>query len=137
MNIKLSPALRSSRSTQIKNALDANTNPGYIEVYTGTQPATGGAAITDQTLIGTCTLSKPSGTVSDGVFTLATIGDDVSADASGNIAWARFKDGAGNWVMDGDCGATGSGAMITFNTVTAIAGGVVQITGGTLTEGNA
>lgn len=136
MNIKLSSTVRSNRMAQILNALDANASAGYIEFYTATQPATGGAAITDQTKIGTCTLSKPCGTVSGGVLTLSTVSDDVAADAPGDIAWARFKDGGGTWVMDGDCGAAGSGAMIIFNTVAAVAGGLVQITSGTLIDGN-
>ncbi|MGZ4954142.1 MAG: hypothetical protein ACXV8Q_03430 [Methylobacter sp.] len=137
MNIKLATALRSSRATQIKNALDADTNPGFIEFYTAPQPTTGGAAITTQTKIATCTLSKPSGTVSNGVLTFAAIANDLAADASGDIAWARFKDGAGNWVLDGDCGASGSGAMVIFNTVTAIMGGLVEVLSGSITEGNA
>lgn len=136
MNIKLAPSVLDNRATQIKNALDADTNPGYIEFYTAPQPATGGAAITTQTQLGTCTMSKPSGTISSGVNTFATISDDVSADASGDIAWARFKDGAGNFVMDGDCGVSGSGAFIIFNTVSAIAGGTLKILSMSLTEGN-
>jgi len=137
MNVKLATALRSSRVSLVKDALDANASPGYIEFYTTPQPGTGGAAITTQTKIGTCVLAKPSGTVTNGVLTFAAIADDVSADASGDIVWARFKDGSGAWVMDGDCGATGSGAMIIFNTITAIAGGLIEVLSGSLTEGNA
>lgn len=136
MNIKLPVALRSSRITAIKSALDNDTNPGYIEFYTATQPDTGGAAITTQTKLGTCVLSKPCGTVTNGVLTFDAMADDVAADASGNIVWARFYDGAGAWVMDGDCGVNGSGTLIQFNTVVVIAGGVIQTLSGSLTEGN-
>jgi hypothetical protein len=137
MNIKLSTAARNARLTALRDQLDADGEPGYIEFYTATQPATGGAAITTQTLLGTCTLSKPCGSVSGGVLTLATVADDLSADADGDIAWARFYDGAGNWLMDADCGDEASSALIKFNTVIAKAGGIIQIVSGTLTEGNA
>jgi len=137
MNIKLPTALRSSRMALIKDALDAGSGPGYIEFYTATQPATGGAAITTQTKLGTCTLSDPSGTVTDAVLTFAAIADDVAADASGDIAWARLYDSAGTWVMDCDCGVAGSGAAFIFNTVAAIAGGLVEVPSGSMTEGNA
>jgi hypothetical protein len=137
MNIKLSTAARNARLTALRDKLDADTDPGYIEFYTATQPATGGAAITDQTLLGTCTLSKPSGSVSGGVLTFDVVADDISADADGDIAWARFYDGAGTFVMDGDCGNEASSALIKFNTVVAKAGGIIQVVSGTLTEGNA
>lgn len=137
MSIKLPTALRSSRLSLIKDALDAGTGPGYIEFYTATQPATGGAAITTQTLIARCDLSDPSGTVSSGVLTFGAIADDVSADATGNIAWARLYDSDGTWVLDCDCGVAGSGAAFIFNTVAAIAGGLVEVPSGSLTEGNA
>jgi hypothetical protein len=78
----------------IRDDLDADIDPGYIEFYTAPQPSAG-AAITTQILIGTCDLSKPSGSISDAVLTLATVSDDLAADASGDIAWARFKAGSG------------------------------------------
>jgi hypothetical protein len=120
----------------IRDALDADASPGYIEFYTATQPATGGAAITTQTKLGTCVLSKPSGTISNGVLTFAAIADDTAADDSGSIAWARFYDGAGNWVMDGDCGDQGSTALVKFNILAVLAGGTIQVLSGSLTEGN-
>jgi hypothetical protein len=119
----------------IRDALDADDNPGYIEFYTAPMPETGGAAITTQTLLGTCTLTKPSGTIDAGTLTFDSIADDEAADDSGTIAWARFKDGAGNWVMDGDCGATGSGAVVAFNILNTLAGGLIKVVSGALTEG--
>jgi hypothetical protein len=136
MNLHVATAVRDNGLIKaIRDALDADTNPGYIEFYTSPQP-TGGAAITTQTKLGTCEFSKPSGSISAAVLTLDMVSDDLSADASGDIAWARLKDGAGNYVMDGDCGDAESTALIKFNTVTVIAGGVVKIISGTLTEGN-
>jgi hypothetical protein len=107
-----------------------------MNFYTGPRPASG-AAITTEVLIGTVTFSDPCGTITNNVLTFSTISDDVSADANGDIVWARINDGDGTWVMDLDCGETGSGAEIIFNTVTARVGGVIQVLSGSLTEGNA
>lgn len=129
----LATALRNAIMQKYVDFLDANTNPGKLNFYTSPKPANG-AAITSQTLIGTCVLSKPSGTVTNGILTLATVSDDVNVDASGTVAWCRAVDGADNFVADLDCGTSGSD--ITFNTLVAIAGKTLKVTGGTLTEGN-
>jgi hypothetical protein len=137
MNIKLATTIRSARITLVRDALDANASPGYFELYTGTQPATGGAAITTQIKLGTLTLSKPCGTISNGVLTFDAIADDAAADDSGQIAWARFYDGGGNFVMDGDCGDNSSNALVKFNSLNVLQGGLIEILSGSLTEGNA
>ena len=136
MILHLSTASRNARSTALINQLDANASPGYIEVYTAPQPGTGGAAITTQVKLGTCVLSKPSGTVNNSQLTFDIIADDVAADTNGQIAWARFYDGAGVWVMDGDCGDQASNALIKFNTVDVLEGGLIAFISGVLTEGN-
>jgi len=137
MAIKLKIALRTSRVTLLRDALDASTAPGYLELYTATQPAAAGDAISTQVLLGTLTLSAISGTVTSGVLTFNPITDDAAADATGIIAWARFYDGAGVFVMDADCGIVASGAVLEFNNVSVQAGGLIKITSGSLTEGNA
>ena len=135
-HLAFSTALRTSRATAIVTALDAAATPGKFLLYTGTQPASG-AAITTETLIGTCVLSKPCGTVTSGVLTFLAIADDPIADASGTIAWARGLNGDNNFVLDMSCGATGGAQALLFNTLSAQAGGVIQILSGSITEGNA
>ena len=134
MTVGFSTDLRNARLQAIIDKLDAGSGAGYLEFYSAVRPATG-AAITDQTLLATCVLSDPCGTISDGVLTFDTIADDVAADADGDIAWARAFDSDANFVADFSCGT--SGADINFNTVTAKVGGVVQILSGSMTEGNA
>ena len=136
MAISMTSAMRTSRLQVVLNAIDAGVTAATMNFYTGPRPASG-AAITTEVLIGTVTFSDPCGTIANNVLTFSTISDDVSADANGDIVWARINDGDGTWVMDLDCGETGSGAEIIFNTVTARVGGVIQVLSGSLTEGNA
>jgi hypothetical protein len=136
MTIGFDTGLRNARAQKIVDAIDGGTGAGTMNLYAGTRPATG-AAVTTQTLLGTVTFSDPSGTVTNGVLTLATVADDVSADATGDISWARVLDSDGSMVLDLDCGEAGSGADLIFNTVSAVAGGTIQIVSGAITEGNA
>ncbi|WP_333873049.1 hypothetical protein [Methylobacter sp.] len=133
--LAFSTALRNSRAQCIAAALDAGATPGKILLYTAPRPATG-AAITTQTLIGTCMLSDPCGTVSNGVLVFDDINDDDLADATGVIAWARGVDGDDAFVLDMSCGIEGSGAALIFNTLSAQMGGAIQILSGSITEGN-
>ena len=140
MTIAFSTAVRNARGNatiaEIDGGADAVTLTGVMHFYTATRPASG-VAITTQTLLASCELSEPSGTVSNGVTTFDPISDDVAADADGDIAWCRIVDSDGAFVIDLDCGIDGSGADIIFNTITARVGGVVQILSGSFTEGNA
>ena len=140
MTLKFSETLRNDRAEQIKAKIDADTNPGTLQFYTGPQPATG-AAITTETLLGTLTFSKPCGTVSAGVLTFDTVTEDSQADASGTAVWVRISDGAGNFVLDGDVGDLSSSAAFKMNTVEIVQDGPIRIEQTlvpfTITEGNA
>ena len=52
------------------------------------------------------------------------------------MTWARAYDSEDGFVMDLGCGLTGSGAEIILNTVDVLAGGVLRVLGGTISEGN-
>jgi len=127
-----SPAVRNARAQVIADALDAGSGPGEWRFYTGPQPAAGGA-LTTQTLLATVLLTDPCGTVTDGVLTLTSAGDVLAA-ATGIIAWARFTDSAGGFVLDADVGTPGSGAAVTIDNPQVYAGGTVRIVSATLTE---
>ncbi len=138
MGIGFSIALRTARSQAIIDALDGGVGANAtVQLYGAGagRPATG-VAVTDQTLIGTLTLSNPSGTATAGVLTFDVIADDSSGDADEDIEWARFFDTDGVFVTDMGCGIAASGEAIIFNTLTARIGGVIQILSGSLTEGN-
>lgn len=139
MTMNFSTALRNSRAQAVIDHIDAGadavTTEGVMHFYNGPRPAAG-AAITTETLLASCALSEPSGTVANGVLTFATISDDVSVDADGDVLWCRIVDSDGDWVIDLGCGIAGSGEQIIFNTLTARIGGVLQILSGSFTEGN-
>jgi hypothetical protein len=137
MTLGMNTTLRNTRMTAILNDLDKNASPGFIEIYSGTRPATG-AGIGAAVLLATCTLSKPSGTVTNGVLTFSAISNGTGTAGAGagtSATWCRFKDGAGVFVQDGSVGT--SSADINLNSTTIATGQTVSITNGTLTEGNA
>ena len=136
MALGLDVSIRNSRAQTVVDAIDAGSAAGELKLYTGVRPATG-AALSGNTLLGTLTFSDPCGTISAGVLTFDPVADDISADDTGTLTWGRFQDSDGNFVMDADCGVSGSGATLIFNTVSIIAGGVLRITSGVLTEGGA
>jgi len=132
----LSTTIRNNKATQVKNALDADTNPGYFEFYDGTQPATG-AAVTTQNKLGTCALSKPCGTVSGGALTFSSISDDTSADHDGTATWLRAKDGAGTFCFDMTVTDLAGAGPCKLDDTAIIAGGRISVASCVLTEGNA
>jgi hypothetical protein len=135
MTIGMNVTLRNARLTEIITAMDAGAGPATLSFYDGTPPATG-AAITTEVLLGTLTMSYPSGTVSAGVLTLNAITEDSSADATGTASWARIVDSNVAHVMDLTVTATAGGGDIELNTVSIVIGGPIRITSAAITEGN-
>lgn len=100
----------------IRNAIDAGVAAGYVEIRSGTQPATVSDAATG-TVLATITLQDPALSAAadqnpNGRCTLNGTPADSSADATGTAAWGRVYDSAGNAVFDGSCGV---GASFNFN----------------------
>lgn len=137
MALGLATTIRTSRATQILDAIDAGAGAGTLNIYSGTRPATA-AAITTQVLLGTLTFSDPCGTVTAGVLTFSAITQDASADATGTATWFRVLDSNGSFVMDGAVTVTGGGGDLTLNTTSITIGGPISVTGTKqITEGNA
>lgn len=129
MASRLSIPVRNARVDAVKTALDGGPAAGYVEIRTGTQPATPGTAATG-TLLATCTLSDPSfPAASAGSATASAITQDSSADATGTAGWFRGYDSTGVAVIDGAVGAE-----MTLNNTSIVAGGTVSITSWVLTE---
>lgn len=102
---------------------------GTLEIRSGVKPA----ATSDSaagTLLATVTLGAPSfGAAST---RSATITDPAAATAAatGTAGWFRAKTSGGTAVIDGTVGT--SGADLNLSTTALVAGGSVDITGGTL-----
>jgi hypothetical protein len=134
MALGIVTAVRSSRATQILNAIDAGAGAGKIRIYDGSRPATGGTATN---LLAELTCADPSGSVTNGVLTFNAITADSAADATGTATWFRIVDSTNAFVLDGSVTATGGGGDMTLNTTSIVANAQVQITSFTITEGNA
>jgi hypothetical protein len=128
MALAYSVTIRNNMLTEIVDASSA----GFLRIYDGTRPATGGAATT---LLAELTLSGPSGTVSGGFLAFSTITADSSANASGTATWFRVVAANGSThVIDGNIGTSGSD--LNLNTLAIVASANVSVTSFTITEGN-
>jgi hypothetical protein len=131
-NIRLPAATRNALAQKIQELIDAGAGPGILRIYDGTQPASGGGAITTQVLLGTLTFSDPSApAAAAGVLTFSVITQDTAADATSTATWARILDS--NGVVVFDCDVNTSGATLNFNTVAFVTGGPIQISSFTIT----
>lgn len=132
MATRLSVAARNASVGAVAARLDAGPAAGYLEVRTGSQPATPDTAATG-TLLATLTLSDPAfGAASNGTATAAAITGDTSADATGTAGWVRAYDSTGAVVLDG--AAAVSGAEFNFASTSFIQGGTVNLTSFTLSQ---
>lgn len=133
MTIGYAAALRNAQ-------LDAITtragNAAVLRIYTGAKPATGAAAT--GTLLAELVCGTPfAAAAAAGVLTLGTISADGSANATGTAGWFRISSSGGTHVLDGTCGASGSGADLILSTTSIVSGAIIAVTSATITRGNA
>jgi len=119
--------LRNARLDEIETAIGAS---GLLRVFSGTQPATGGAETTKLAELALSATAAPAAAA--GVLTFSSISDDASADASGTPTWARLCTSAGAAVVDMTAGV-GSGDL-DFNAAIVISG-TVSVTSFVITDG--
>ncbi len=108
------------------SALDSGIEHATAKFYTGAKPTVTGS-VTTETMLGTVTFSKPCAVVIDGVILFDTIAYEQLTDATGVIGWGRAFDGDGNFVMDFNCSTNGANAVMIFNNLNVITGGVISI----------
>jgi hypothetical protein len=133
MALKFSTALRNARADAISATIG---NAGVLRIYSGTRPADVGTAVTSQVLLAELVCGSPfAAAASGGVLTVGAITQDSSANNTGTASWFRFFTNGGTAVFDGDVGT--SGADLNLNTLSIVAGGPVQVTSATITEGGA
>lgn len=133
MSLGVLETIRNAWLDEIATAIDAGTVGGKLKFYDGARPATNGTATN---LLGTVVFSATCAPpASGGVLTFSAMTEDSSADATGTATWARITDSDDVFVCD--CSVGVSGEDINLNSVAITLGGIIRVTSGTLTAGNA
>jgi hypothetical protein len=115
------------------NAVTALCNSGFIEVYSGTRPATPDTALSGNTLLVTLTFGATAfGAGSSGVATANAITSGTVV-ATGTAAWARVYE-SNNSTVVGDCNVGTSGSDINFPSLSFVINELVSCTSLTLTQ---
>lgn len=127
MGVQHSSTLRTNRVGQIGTTIGSG---GTLKVYTGSPPGVGNAAT--GTLL--CTLTAVTYASASGGQQTFTATGDTNAAASGTPGYGRLLTSGGTVHEEFDAGV-GSGTL-NFNS-TVSAGGTVNLTAATHTEGNA
>ena len=131
MRVDISQYFNEARLAGALAYLDTGSGNASIEIYGNTAPSAGAPAGDDPLV--TVALSKPAGTISNGLLTLTAA--DVSGELvmhTGTASWARFKNGAGSWVMDCDVSVEGGNAAVQLPSLTLYAGGRCPLSTSTL-----
>lgn len=123
MAVTYSTAVKTLRMTAVRDAIDAGTGDGLIEIGT-----TGMALV-----LASIGLAAVSGTVTNGVLTFSMPRSDSSADNSGTAAAAQIKNGDGTVVISGLTVGT-SGSDVNLDSVSITAGQTVTLSAATITH---
>lgn len=141
-DMKISAAAAQDMLDALVDSLDGTgTAQCAVKIYAaGGVPASVAATLgTDAVTLATIKFSNPAFGAASGnsVVALATATSEDSALANGTAAfWRAYTDAAATsqaGVIQGTCGATGSGADMIMNTTAIAAGATVKITSWTIT----
>lgn len=115
------------------NAVAALCNSGFIQIYSGTRPATPDTALSGNTLLATLAFGATAfAAASSGVATANAITSGTAV-ANGTASFARiFKSDDATVVGDCNCGTSGSDCN--FPTVSFVSGNIITCTSLTLTQ---
>lgn len=136
MAIGYANATRNAILSAIAARADIDAGPATIKVYSGTRPVNGDTAPGGgNTLLLTFILAATAFTAPDG-DSMDVNGLPIGSTgvAAGTATWFRLASDTGTAVLDGNCGATGSGQDIEMSTTTVSVGLTVNLTGGTLIQ---
>lgn len=124
MAVNYASALKDTRMTAVRDAIDAGAGAGYLEICSAAYAS----------VLATITLADPSGTISGGVLTFSGMPkSDTSADNTGTAAIARIKDSNGNVIVSGLTVGT-SGTDIVISSTSIVAGDTVTLNSATITH---
>lgn len=137
MTTKISTAAAKAACDAVVDLLDGGAGAAYIEIRTGSQPATVGTAASG-TLLGTLTCSDPAfgnaTTASPSVATASAITSDTTADATGTAGWFRAYDSAATAIIDGSITTSGGGGDMILDSTSIIAGGTIALSSWTVSH---
>lgn len=134
MTIQLSTAVRNARVAAIETTVGTAAK---VEIRTGAPPATPATADSG-TLLVSYTLASDWSTQTGGVLTFSGTPIAGTASGTGTAGHYRIKDNAGTTChAQGTVTATGGGGDMTIDNTSIASGQSVQITGWTITDGNA
>lgn len=105
---------------------------GFLDIYDGARPASGGTATTKLAHLALSSTAAPG--ASSGALTFSAITQDSSADATGTATWFRVTKSDGTFVIDGNVGTSGSDLNLT--TTSIVITQPVSVTSFVITEGN-
>jgi hypothetical protein len=111
------------------DALVALLSNGYLEIYSGTQPATADTAIGAQVLLATLRFGTPAAgsTPSSGVITFNAIASGVAGN-TGTAAWFRcLKSDGTTGVMDGTADVTGNSPNLVLGSTSIVSGATISV----------
>lgn len=134
-NLKMSATLRNNMLDEITGYAGASA---ILKIYSGTQPAGGGAETTVLAQL-TCNATFAPA-ASSGVLTLNSVTADSSANATGTATWFRIYQSNGTtFVLDGDVSTTAAGTGdLQLDDTAIVLGGTVALGGpNTVTAPNA
>jgi hypothetical protein len=125
-------SLAANTAKVMLNAITTIASAGYIEIFSGTQPASSDTGITTQVELVSLPLNSTafgtpaSGQMSAGAITPAT------AIATGTASWFRMYETDGTTaIMDGSVGTSGCDLNLVSTTITS--GDIIGVTSFTIT----
>jgi len=135
LTIQLATSTRNARLDAIES--DAGT-AAKLEIYSGAIPANCAAATTGTKLAEFDLASDWAANASGGAKTLNNLPLSTAGAASGTAGYFRlFKSDGTTCQMQGTVTATGGGGDMTLDNVSIASGQTVNVTGFTITDGNA
>ena len=126
MALAFSTTLRNARADAITTAVGS---AGKFAIYDGARPASGGTATTK---LAEFTFSANLAAAASGGVLTFNLPPNATGLAAGTATWGRITTSGGTFVID-----LSAGSDFTLNTTTVSIGLTVQLTSGSITEGNA
>lgn len=119
------------RNAHLDTITTAVGNAGKLQIYDGTQPATGGAATTK---LAEFTLGSPFSGAAAAAVLSPTLPSNTTGLAAGTATWARITTSGGTHVIDISAGTSGTDVIL--GSATFSIGATCSVTAWSVTAGN-